>query len=66
MKNKNIQMKREVWEYLREYQKCLIKERYLESLSIEERRAFEKQKIIKKLKSIIERNWFEIIWFKLF
>jgi len=56
MKNKNIQMKREVWEYLREYQKCLIKERYLESLSIEERRAFEKQKIIKKLKSIIERN----------
>lgn len=47
MKNKNIQMKREVWEYLREYQKHPIKERYLESLSIEERREFEKQKIIK-------------------
>jgi len=47
MKNKNIQMKREVWEYLREYQKQPIKERYLESSSIEERREFE---------NIIERN----------
>ena len=47
MKNKNIQMKREDWEYLREYQKHPIKERYLESLSIEERREFGKQKIIK-------------------
>jgi hypothetical protein len=46
MKNKNIQMKREDWEYLREYQKHAIKERYLDSLNIEERREFEKQKII--------------------
>ena len=43
MKNKNIQMKREVWESLREYQKNPIKERYLELLSIEERRKFKIQ-----------------------
>ncbi|GAI63512.1 unnamed protein product [marine sediment metagenome] len=47
MKNKNIQMKREDWEYLREYKKHPIKERYLELLSkTEERREFEKQKVI--------------------
>ena len=46
MKNKNIQMKREVWDHLREYQKHLIKEKYLESLSKEERREFEKNKVI--------------------
>jgi len=40
-------MKREDWEYLKEYQKHPIKQRYLESLSIEERREFETQKIIK-------------------
>ena len=44
MKNKNIQMTREVWEYLREYQKHPIKQRYLESLIIEERSEFEKKK----------------------
>ncbi len=46
MKNKNIQMKREDWEYLREYQKHPIKKRYLDSLSIEEKREFEKHKIV--------------------
>ena len=45
MKKKNIQIKREVWEYLREYKKNPIKERYLESLSIEEKREFEKLKL---------------------
>jgi hypothetical protein len=44
MKNKNIQMKREVWENLREFQKRPIKERYLELLSTEERREFERLK----------------------
>ena len=50
MKNKNIQMKREVWESLREYQKNPIKERYLELLSIKERKKFKIQKTKNNIK----------------
>ena len=59
MKNKNIQMKREDWENLREYQKHPIKERYLKSLSVEERREFEKNHREKLIWTLNHKNLWE-------
>ena len=36
MKNKNLEMKREVWDYIRLYRQAPIKKRYLEKLKADE------------------------------
>ena len=36
MKNENLEMKREVWEYFRLYRQAPIKKRYLEKLEAKE------------------------------
>jgi len=41
MKNQNLQMSREVWEYFREYRKAPFKKRYQEILEMEDDIDFE-------------------------
>jgi len=36
MKNEKLEMKREVWEYFRQYRKAPFQKRYLELLSIKD------------------------------
>jgi hypothetical protein len=37
MKNKKLEMKREVWEYFRQYRQAKTQKRYLEILSLKEK-----------------------------
>ena len=37
MKNKKLEMKREVWEYFRQYRQANTQKRYLEILSLKEK-----------------------------